>query len=172
MAMRTRTVVLVACVSALAGALVTSAAYRSTRSAPAAASDREQMVHEMGKNVMPFALEKTRHIFEMTERGGIQDVVVKDAADTAQIRLIRQHLMHEAGMFGEGNFSDPMSLHGAQMPGVEQLSAAAGRVRVRYDTLPDGARITFSADDPVLVTAVHRWFGAQLSDHGADATYR
>jgi hypothetical protein len=38
--------------------------------------------------------------------------------------------------------------------------------------VPDGARITFTASEINLITAVHRWFGAQLSDHGADATFR
>jgi hypothetical protein len=38
--------------------------------------------------------------------------------------------------------------------------------------LPHGAQITFITSDLKLITALHRWFGAQLSDHGADATYR
>jgi hypothetical protein len=52
------------------------------------------------------------------------------------------------------------------------LSAGAARIRVSCEPLPNGAEITFSTDDPHLITALHRWFGAQLSDHGADATYR
>jgi len=121
---------------------------------------------------MPFALERTTHVFEMTTSGGIQDVVTKDPADSGQVRLIRMHLMHEAALFRGGNFSDPASLHGADMPGLKELSAAGDRLRVEYAALPGGARISFTTTDPVLVTAVHRWFGAQLSDHGADATYR
>jgi hypothetical protein len=35
--------------------------------------------------------------------------------------------------------------------------------------LPDGAKITFTTRDPHLLTAIHRWLGAQLSEHGADA---
>jgi hypothetical protein len=58
------------------------------------------------------------------------------------------------------------------MPGVQDLSASAARIRVSYQPLPDGAQITFSTDDLHLITALHRWFGAQLSDHGADAAYR
>lgn len=131
-----------------------------------------RMVHERGASVMPFALEETMHIFEMTDSGGIQDVIAKDPADTEQIRLIRQHLMHEAELFRNGDFSDPMFLHGRDMPGIAALSAAAGGVQVDYDTLPNGARLTFTTRDLGLVTAIHRWFGAQLSDHGADATYR
>ena len=74
--------------------------------------------------------------------------------------------------FASGDYSDPTSLHGAEMPGLQELTAGAARIKVDYEALPNGAQITFSTDDIHLVTAVHRWFGAQLSDHGSDATYR
>jgi hypothetical protein len=133
---------------------------------------RQAMVHEMGGQVMPFDLRKTQHIFEMTERGGIQDVIIRNSADKDQIPLIQQHLHHEAMRFREGDFSDPMALHGAAMPGIKELSQGAARIKIDYSPLPNGGRITFETSDMHLVTAIHRWFGAQLSDHGADATYR
>jgi len=138
----------------------------------AAATARKAEVHRMGGDVMPFSLGRTEHVFEMTVTGGVQDVVVRSPADSAQIPLIRRHLSHEAGRFRAGDFSDPRSLHGAGMPGVAELSAAGGALEVEYRDLPDGGRIVYTASDPGLVTAIHRWFGAQLSDHGADATYR
>ena len=172
-----RAVVGIAAASALAGAAITAGAL-SWPQAPEQGnpaptqSERADHVHEMGATVMPFALEKATHIFEMNGRGGVQDVVAKEPGDTATIRLIRQHLRHEAELFRRGDFRDPASLHGPEMPGVQELAEGADRVRVEYQELPDGARIVFSTDDPALTTAVHRWFGAQLSDHGADATYR
>lgn len=145
---------------------------RVARDAASAAPSRAAMIHQHGAMVMPFDLSATRHIFEMTVRGGIQQVVLRTGADSAQLPLIRRHLREEARRFGAGDFSDPMRLHGADMPGVRELAAAAARLRVSYAELPDGAQITFEAADPALVTAVHRWFGAQLSDHGADAVAR
>jgi hypothetical protein len=133
---------------------------------------RPGMIHEAGQHVMPFSLEATLHVFEMTGEGGIQDVVVREPGNQEQIDLIRQHLQEEAELFAQGNFSDPASLHGADMPGLAELAAGASRMEVVYSELPDGARITYTTDDPALVTAIHRWFGAQLSDHGTDATYR
>jgi hypothetical protein len=126
----------------------------------------------MGAQVMPFDLDKTQHIFEMTESGGIQQVVVRDPVYADQVPLIRMHLQHEAISFQSGDYSDPNSLHGADMPGVKELSAGAVHIQVSYRPLPNGAEITFSTGDLHLITALHRWFGAQLSDHGADATYR
>ena len=105
----------------------------------------------------------------MTESGGVERVVTRnpDAAD--QVTLIQQHLQHEAEQFKRGNFSDPAALHGASMPGLAELQAGAGKIKVSYAPLPSGAQITFETADVHLLTAIHRWFGAQLSEHGSDA---
>ncbi len=134
--------------------------------------EHQAMIHEMGSHVMPFDLAKTQHVFEMTDHGGIQQVIVRDQRDSDQIPLIRQHLQHEAMRFARGDFSDPTSLHGQDMPGIRELAAEASRVKVAYSDLPNGGQLTFETDDLHLITAIHRWFGAQLSDHGSDATYR
>jgi len=134
--------------------------------------DRQEMIHDAGSHVMPFELEQTTHIFSMTEDGGVQQVIANDPNDSTQVELIRQHIQHEAMLFGAGNFSDPMTLHGSDMPGIKELTAGAANLKVEYAELPDGAQITFTTQDISLITAIHRWFGAQLSDHGSDAIAR
>ena len=129
----------------------------------------QQHVHQMSHSVMPFDMSKTVHIFKMTESGGVQRVVVKDTREADQVALVRQHLRHEAEQFQRGNYSDPAKLHGADMPGLRELQAGTSRVEVSYSELPAGAQLSFSTDDLKLLTAIHRWFGAQLSEHGADA---
>ena len=133
------------------------------------AETRQEHVHRMAPSVMPFDMSKTVHIFKMTESGGVQRVIAKDAGATDQIALIRQHLQHEADRFQHGDYSDPARLHGADMPGLKDLEAGASRIKVSYAALPTGAEITFQTTDLHLLTAIHRWFGAQLSEHGADA---
>lgn len=135
-------------------------------------ADRLIMIHDLGSHVMPFDLSRTTHIFEMTESGGIQQVVAKTPDDTEQVAFIQQHLQHEAIMFGAGDYSDPTSLHGDEMPGINEITAGAAQINVEYTELPDGAQITFTTQDLHLITAIHRWFGAQLSDHGSDAMSR
>lgn len=132
----------------------------------------QEMIHDMGSQVMPFDLSKTKHIFEMNESGGIQKVVVRNQKEIDQLPAIRQHLMHEAARFSEGDFSDPTSLHGTGMPGVKELEAGASGLEIEYSEILDGGQITFKAGELSLITAIHQWFGAQLSDHGADAGYR
>lgn len=80
--------------------------------------------------------------------------------------------MNEAIEFQNGNFSDPITLHGETMPGVSELSKNATEIIIEYGELPKGAQIGFQTDDIHLITEIHRWFGAQLSDHGSDATYK
>ena len=137
--------------------------------ATALADTRQEHVHQMSGHVTPFDMTKTTHVFVMTERGGVQKVTAKDAHDGAQVALIRQHLHHEYENFSRGNYADPATLHGASMLGLAELQAGAGKITVRYSALPDGAELTFETRDLHLLTAIHRWFGAQLSEHGSDA---
>jgi hypothetical protein len=136
----------------------------------ALAQTKQAHVHHSGQSVMPFDLTKTTHIFRMTDAGGVERVVVKDSTATDQVALIQRHLEHEAAAFQRGDYSDPASLHGANMPGLKDLRFGAASIRVSYSALPTGAEITFETTDLHLLTAIHRWFGAQLSEHGADAT--
>jgi hypothetical protein len=137
--------------------------------ASAIAQTNQEHVHQMASGVMPFDLSKTAHIFKMTESGGIERVVAKDPSAADQIALIRQHLQHEAANFQRGDYSDPAMLHGTAMPGLKELQIGAPHIKVSYRSLPAGAEITFETADLHLLTALHRWFGAQLSEHGADA---
>ena len=133
------------------------------------AQTTQEHVHAGSHSVMPFDLSKTLHIFKMTEQGGVERVVARDPVSTEQLALVQAHLRHEAAEFQKGNYSDPAALHGAAMPGLNKLQEGASRIRVSYADLPNGAAITFETTDLHLLTAIHTWFGAQLSEHGADA---
>lgn len=134
-----------------------------------AQTTQQEHVHEMSHSVMPFDMAKTLHIFKMTEEGGVERVVAREATAADQIALIQEHLKHEAERFQKGDFSDPAKLHGQTMPGLTELEKGASHIKVTYRALPNGAEIAFETSDLHLLTAVHRWFGAQLSEHGADA---
>jgi len=133
------------------------------------AQTRQEHVHQMTHQVMPFDVSKSVHIFRMTESGGVQRVIVKEAGAAEQIALVQQHLQHEAERFRQGDYSDPAMLHGSDMPGLREIQAGAAGIRVSYAALPAGGEISFETADLHLITALHRWFGAQLSEHGSDA---
>lgn len=126
-------------------------------------------VIERGRHVMPFDLEKTLHIFDKTDSGGIQRVIAKDAGDDSQIGLIRQHLSGLAARFAQGDFSGPKRIHGNDMPGVAALSSAGGRILFIYQDLPNGAQIDYRSEVPELIDAIHLYFDAQLHDHARHA---
>jgi hypothetical protein len=134
------------------------------------APTRQEQVAARGASVMPFDLDATTHVFQAQLDGGLQQVVAKDRADGEQIALIRQHLEHEAAKFARGDFADPAAIHGEEMPGLAALRESAGRIDVAYSELADGAQLRYTTSDPALVTALHQWFAAQLSDHGSHAT--
>lgn len=135
-------------------------------------AQRQQTIHERGMMVMPFDVSKTTHYFERTASGGIQQVRAKDVKDGEQISLIRSHLKSEAQLFSAGNFRDPMTLHGSDMPGLDVLSDPSAKFNVEYGELPDGAQLTFTSQDQKVIGAFKNWFAAQLMDHGADAVAR
>jgi hypothetical protein len=134
-------------------------------------TDRQAEVAARGAEVMPFDLSKTQHVFAKDSSGGVQSVTAKDPADTLDIRLVREHLQKEAELFGRGEFGDPAAIHGDSMPGLAELRAAAGKVAVEYTELPAGAQIRFTTTDAGLRSALHRWFDAQVSDHGEHASH-
>jgi hypothetical protein len=125
----------------------------------------------LGAGVMPFDIARSVHVFKATNDGGSMEVVSRDG-DAAQISLIRRHLQREAAAFAKGDYSDPAAIHGAAMPGLDELETGADRIRVQFTPTRRGANLRFSSDDPRLVAAIHAWFAAQTHDHGPDAVTR
>lgn len=131
-------------------------------------SAHQANVERRSATVMPFDMNRTMHIFTPTRGGGVQSVISHDG-DPHQIALIRLHLRKEAGAFARGDFADPASIHGNNMPGLARLRAGARHIAIRYADTANGARITYKTSDPTLIVAIHDWFTAQVSDHGTHA---
>ena len=127
---------------------------------------------EREREVMPFDLDATLHIFEDTALGGVQRVVSNHSNDTKNIALIRSHLKKEAAQFAEGVFTDPSYLHGEEMPGLSKLQTAGktGQLTVNYSDTENGGQIVYTSEEAEVVIALHLWFQAQVTDHGDHAT--
>jgi len=119
---------------------------------------------------MPFDLDETTHRFDADERGGVQTVVADDADDEAQVSLVRSHLRDEAERFRAGDFGDPATIHGDDMPGLDVLERRADRLEIEYRDVAAGGEIVFRSADPTVVDALHDWFSAQVVDHGEHAS--
>ena len=140
----------------------------ATTTSLAGQTPRQTQVERNGTNVMPFSIAATMHHFMPTSTGGVQTVLVHDG-DRRQVALVRGHLRKEAAAFTKGDFSDPATIHGADMPGLKAMRSGSSRIAIRYDDVANGARITYSTRDHALVSAIHVWFRAQTDDHGAHA---
>jgi len=139
-------------------------------SAFAADARRQAEVAARGKDVMPFSLDATTHIFTKTADGGIQRVVAKNVADADQTKFVRAHMLEIKRQFLKGDFSGPSHIHGDDMSGLDALrSAKPGQIAIAYRNVAGGAELTYRTSDPQMVVALHKWFDAQLSDHGSDA---
>jgi hypothetical protein len=162
-------IVAAALVVVVGGVLVVQA--RRNADAASALAARQAQVEQNGAQVMPFDQNLTTHQFTKTDTGGIETVTANDPNDTQQATLIQDHLQHERDLFSAGDFSDPMAIHGHQMPGITDLrrGATAGQVTVAYEATPAGARLTYTAATPELVETVRTWFDAQVMDHGSHA---
>lgn len=131
---------------------------------------RHAEVAGRGKDVMPFDLSATTHIFAKSAEGGVQQVVAKDSTDAAQVNLARGHLREIRQQFLKGDFSGPSHIHGQDMPGLRDLKAAKpGQIAIDYKDVKGGGQLTYKTQDASLVAALHKWFDAQLADHGKDA---
>jgi len=157
-----------ACLAVLS---VTVSVLAATPPTPATA-ERQQQVRENGAGVMPFSLDQTLHTFEKTDAGGVQMVRANNAA-ADQVAMIRSHLRSIAQSFSARDFSAPTHIHGADMPGMAEMKAAKpDELIVSYRELDDGAEVDYVSHSPAIVAAIHRWFDAQLADHGRDAAAR
>jgi len=149
--------------------IATAAVIAMMRGTLATETPRQAQVEHTSVRVMPFSLNATMHRFVPTPAGGVQTVFAHDG-DPRQIALVRAHLRKEANAFARGDFTDPATIHGGGMPGLQAMHAGAKRIRVRYAEVRNGASITYATADPALVAAIHAWFHAQVADHGKHAT--
>jgi hypothetical protein len=158
-------------IALLVAALVTVAIAGYALISQNALAGRQAEIADKGAQVMPFDLERTTHRFTKAATGGLQTVTADDPADAQQVKLIREHLTREAANFTQGDYGDPATIHGTEMPGLRELEQGHGRIDIGYAQTPAGAQVTYTTSDPSLVKALHAWFDAQVTDHGRHAEH-
>ena len=131
-------------------------------------SNSQTMVHETGHRTLSLDLSKTTRASWTTESGDIQKTIGRDPRDNWQVAYIQQHLQNEARLFAAGDFSGQDVFYCTDTLGIKEL---ASQVTAHRTPLPSHAEITFTAQDPNLITAIHGWFGAQQPDQGGDSLW-
>lgn len=138
-------------------------------SRPAPADPHAQM-NARGAQVMGFDQMKTTHHFLLFADGGAIDVSANDKNDgrdemMATRDAIRDHLPHIAMMFGAGDFSNPMLIHGSNVPGTKELAALKTKVVYKYLDTERGGRVNITTADPAALAALHAFLRFQIADH-------
>ncbi|HZR24294.1 MAG TPA: hypothetical protein VFA59_11940 [Vicinamibacterales bacterium] len=114
---------------------------------------------------MPFDQDKTVHHFTLTPNGGTIAVTVKDAADTANLAMIRMHLQQIATDFAKGNFDSPFATHGELPAGAEQMQTLQKEIRYRYRESRVGGIVEIASNDATAIDAVHAFLRYQITQH-------
>lgn len=156
-------------VAVLLGGLLAAVALAGCGNGADASADRQAEVAERGSEVMPFDLDATTHRFTSTDTGLVQTITAHDPDDREQVALIQEHLEEEAVRFAQGDLDDPAAVHGDEMPGLAALRSGAADIDIQFAARDDGARLTYTTENPDLIEALHQWGQAQVSDHGEHA---
>lgn len=117
----------------------------------------------------PFNAQNSTQVFQMSQSGGIQQIVAKDPNDKALIAAIRAYLESQADRFGSGNYSGPMKIEGKDVPTAQYLKAVTpGQMSIIYRNVGSGAAVDYVGKDAATVAAIHAWFDELLSDDEDD----
>ena len=149
--------------TALAASVFVAAGIDAPR---AAGQDQHAGMEQRGGMVMGFDQQKTTHHFYLYDDGGAIEVVVNDAADTANRDAIRSHLPHIAMLFGQGHFEAPMTVHDSKnVPGTAEMARLKDEVSYKYVESPNGGRVDIVTKDATVLNAVHEFLKFQIADH-------
>ena len=118
-----------------------------------------------GNHGMGFDQHATTHHFILNKDGGAIEVTANSETDEASARSIRQHLLHIAKAFSDGDFALPIFIHGAEPPGAAVLRERKAAMNYRYQEIPKGARVEIRTTDADALAALHAFLRYQITEH-------
>lgn len=124
-------------------------------------------VQERGRAVMGVDQYTSAHVFEDLPDGGRVVLDRNDAADSADVRTIREHMRVIEAAFRRGDFTLPGQVHAREVPGTRVMRER--RAEITYAALdrPRGAELRITTSDPSALTAIRQFLAFQRSDHRA-----
>lgn len=117
-----------------------------------------------GKVAMGVDQYTSTHRFDDLADGGRIELT-RDAADSAGVHTIREHLAGIARAFAAGDFSTPFEVHAREVPGTATMAAKRGAIRYEFKPLPGGGEVRISSKDPEAIRAIHAFMAFQRGDH-------
>ena len=121
-------------------------------------------MQQRGKVAMGVDQYTSFHRFEPAADGG-RIVLVRDSADAAGVRTIREHLKGIAQAFSAGDFQTPGFVHDQTVPGTQVMTAKKAAIRYVFHPLPGGGEVRIVTRDAASVAAVHEFLTFQRTEH-------
>ncbi len=151
----------------LAALILTPLLFAQHESMPPGMSHEEHMklMNKRGNAAMGFDRDKVTHHFILTETGGRIEVSVKQDADDATRRQIREHLKTISRDFAAGVFTSPAATHGEVPPGVPVMRDLKSRIAYTYEETPAGARVVIATSNRSARSAIHDFLKYQIREH-------
>jgi hypothetical protein len=118
-----------------------------------------------GQAGMGFSQTATTHHFLLRADGGVIQVQVADAQDSASREGIRHHLMHIVHAFGSGDFDIPMLVHNETPPGATEMKALSEKISYSFAETPEGGQVVIRTSDSRALAAIHRFLKYQIEQH-------
>jgi len=126
-------------------------------------------MQERGKAAMGVDQYTSAHRFDDAPYGG-RIVLQRDAADSAGVRAIREHLGSIARQFSAGKFEVPGFVHASEVPGTTAMRARRRGISYTFEPLPGGGQVVIRSRDAAAIRAVHQFLAFQRREHRAAGT--
>jgi hypothetical protein len=123
-------------------------------------------LQERGETAMGVDQYTSTHLFDALPDGGRIELQ-RDDDDPAGVDRIREHLRQVALDFADGDFSDPTFVHQQEMPGTAVMALRKDAIVYTFASLPRGAEVRITTEDPGAIEAIHQFMAAQRMDHRA-----
>jgi len=124
-------------------------------------------VQERGRTAMGVDQYTSRHVFEDLPNGGRVVLDRDDAADSAGIRTIREHMRVIEAAFRRGDFTLPGQVHAREVPGTSLMRARRAAIQYTAVDRPRGAEVRIVTTDSSALAAIREFLAFQRSDHRA-----
>jgi hypothetical protein len=130
-----------------------------------AALQKDADVKKRGAAAMGFDQDAVEHHFLLQTTGGVIQVEVRNASDTAARDAIRTHLREIASSFANGDFSAPFATHNEVPPGVAELQELKSELTYSFRATPGGGAVRIVTANAKALTAVHAFLRYQIAEH-------
>ena len=104
---------------------------------------------------------RSTQTWQLTATGAVWRIESR-TADPRAAAMVRRYLRVREKHFFQADYSDPQ-FHGRGADGRADLQTGARYLAIHFENVPRGAQLTWRAERPPLVDAIHAWANALIT---------